>query len=214
MKGSGISGKPCAKESELDASAIAIGGSGANRVLRQPFLVGTSAWLFALWAQPYFFLTQQLSRSTTSRHHSFSHGCPFGIDTMVSFNHIEVRVKCRDQAATENEQIATEHEDDERPDDGSNIICRYIEVQANQFWQVKIKVGRRFDWQDADLVVVRLFLDGKYTGGQCLRKPKTPGADSVKGRLYGTWSESSKFLLFKFADLETRKPFFHAMHHL
>lgn len=127
---------------------------------------------------------------------------------MVVFDHINVKVKCRDQAAFEAELDTTEYQDDETPDredaDGSKIICRYIEVQANKFWQVKVKVSPKFDWQDADLVVARLYLDGKDVESQCLYKPKVP-LGSAKARLQGSWSEDFKFLLFKFADLEIRE---------
>lgn len=125
---------------------------------------------------------------------------------MVSFDHIHVQVKCRAEAASEIEQVATEYEDEECPDEGS-LICRYIEVQANQYWKVKATIGRHFDWQNADLVTVRLYLDGKYTAGQCLSRPALPA--SVKARLKGTFSGDSKYLLFKFADLETRELHIH-----
>lgn len=117
---------------------------------------------------------------------------------MVSFQNIEVNVKC-------GHHRAAEYLDDDNPVDEPGSINRYVEVKSNEYWRVKGTIGRDFDWQDADVVVMRVYLDGKYSTGACLMKPKPPSIESVRARVNGAWASSSKFLRYKFADLETRE---------
>lgn len=121
---------------------------------------------------------------------------------MVSFQNIDVEVKCGHHRATE--YLDDDNPNDEPDNDEPDSINRYIEVRPNELWRVKGTVGRHFDWQNADIVVMRVYLDGKHSASRSLHRPKFPGVEVV-GRLDGAWSGSSEFLRFKFADLETRE---------
>lgn len=128
---------------------------------------------------------------------------------MVKLNHVSVWLVCGDQ-----HRPATEYLDDEAADEDQprRNLTRLVEVQSNETWSARIRVHEDFDWQGANIVAVKLWIDGKRACKVALTKNRHQPGQFVHGgirHMTVVSGEDVKFLQFRFADLETSKSKYH-----
>lgn len=122
---------------------------------------------------------------------------------MVTFDHVQVWLVAGDKRCPE--LVDDEELDD---DQENNTFTRYAEVSSNQNWKIGIKLNKSFDWQFSQGVAARLFVDGKRVTTTRFSRPKGRTLEAFQSVLDGMrdgHGDKSKYLKFRFADLETSK---------
>lgn len=98
--------------------------------------------------------------------------------------------------------LATEHVDPDEEEQDDEIV-RYVEVVPGSKSYVSVTLDKNFDWKNADVVGVKVNLDGKRAGSMYLTKERY---NSKQNYLSGTWSGSGSTAVYHqwtFAKLDT-----------
>jgi hypothetical protein len=119
---------------------------------------------------------------------------------------LKMKVKSADVQVYCNHKPAREYESEDLEQEEVDTIKQYIEVKSGARFDVRCTIDNIFAWNEADVVNLYVYIDGKSAAGTCILK-KSWSTDRRPSTVNGVWATKdgqNKFLNFTFDDLETR----------